>query len=79
MSSMDQLLNEEHEEFKQFMKDEGVDIENRQDDVFAKGSYHIAFKAWLRARSLMWLYPYYKSSEHAKLVKINQPTQTVDF
>lgn len=76
MSSMDELLKEEHDEFKQFMKDEGIDIENRQDDPLAKGTYHIAFKSWLRARSLLWLYTYYTTSEHAKLV---DQKVTVDF
>ena len=76
MSSLDDLLNEEHEEFKKFMKDEGLDIEERQDDAFAKGAYHIGFKSWLRARNLIWLYPFYTSSEHARLV---QQKVTVDF
>lgn len=76
MSSMDELLKEEHDEFKQFMKGEGLDIEQRQDDPIAKGTYHIAFKSWLRARHMIWLYPYYTSSEHAQLVK---QKVTVDF
>lgn len=80
MSSMDKLLNEEHEEFKQFMNQEGLDIEQRQDDTMAKTVYHIGFKSWLRARHMIWLYPYYQTSEHAKLVapKSKEP-EVVDF
>lgn len=68
MSAVDELLKIEHDEFREFMEDEGLVIENRQDDEMAKGVYHIGFKSWLRARSLMWLYPHYKQSEYFSLV-----------
>jgi hypothetical protein len=46
----------------------------------AKTVYHIGFKSWLRARHMIWLYPYYQTSEHAKLVapKSKEP-EVVDF
>jgi hypothetical protein len=70
MSSVDDLLNEEHEEFKEFMKEKGIDIEERQSDIFAKGVYQVGFMSWLRARNLSWLYQHYLMSDHVKLVEV---------